>query len=375
MSKEQPPITYTQPVVYGDEISLLDIIGILLRRKRIIMVITVLVVSVGLVYALSQSRVYQVETILLPPSFEHIQQLNVLKSDNVKSDNVKSDNVFKTFIATTNSRKFKQKFFNEFNIVDDLISYPNQRLTIKDKNDIFEAFSKSIKHSSTTDGAKITLEGNNDKKIGQWLDSFVTLANRETIKLLVGNLKATINSQVASLKIRISSKRTVYKQRREDQLESLKEDYQIAKSLNITEHLFVPRVENTSKYATSTVLNGISNRLSNENNLSSYMKGTKVLQAEISALKNRKSDDFKITGLRDLQEKLTRLESIKINDDNLQSVIVDKKASIDVMPIRPNRKLIAIYSLILGGILGILVVLMLEFIDYYKNRNDVVDVA
>jgi len=370
MSKEQPPITYTQPVVYGDEISLLDIIGILLRRKRIIMVITVLVVSVGLVYALSQSRVYQVETILLPPSFEHIQQLNVLKSDNVKSDNV-----FKTFIATTNSRKFKQKFFNEFNIVDDLISSPNQRLTIKDKNDIFEAFSKSIKHSSTTDGAKITLEGNNNKKIGQWLDSFVTLANRETIKLLVGNLKATINSQVASLKIRISSKRTVYKQRREDQLESLKEDYQIAKSLNITEHLFVPRVENTSKYAASTVLNGISNRLSNENNLSSYMKGTKVLQAEISALKNRKSDDFKITGLRDLQEKLTRLESIKINDDNLQSVIVDKKASIDVIPIRPNRKLIAIYSLILGGILGILVVLMLEFIDYYKNRNDVVDVA
>ena len=372
MSKEQPPITYTQPVVYGDEISLLDIISILLRRKRIIMVITVLAVSVGLVYALSQSRVYQVESILLPPSFEHIQQLNVLKTDNVISDNV-----FKTFIATTNSRKFKQKFFNEFNIVDDLISSTNQNLTVKHKNDIFEAFSQSlkIKHDSQAGYAKITLEGSDDDKIGGWLDALVALANREAINLLVNNLKSTINSQVRSLKISISSKRAVYKQRREDELESLKEDYQIAKNLNITEHLFLPNVGDSSKDSRIFELTNISKRLSIKDNLTSYMKGTKVLQAEINALKNRKSDDFKIIGLRDLQEKLTRLESIKINDDKLQSVIVDKKASIDVVPIWPNRKLIAIYSLILGGILGILVVLMLEFIDYYKNRNDVVDVA
>ena len=213
---------------------------------------------------------------------------------------------------------------------------------------------------------RVTFEGTHNKKIGLWLDSLIAMANQETINQLVKNLQSSIDEKIKSIKIGISSKRSIYKQRREDELGRLDEAFQIAKRLGIHDHLFVPNVD-----AISAELDNISNRLSNANNLSSYMKGTKVLQAEINALKNRKSDDIHIDGLRDLQEQLTRLESIKVDKNKLQTVIVDKKAVVNIEQIRPNRILIVILSLILGGMLGIFGVFIMEFVSNFKNQiND-----
>ncbi len=364
--KQVPNHTAYQQPVYEDEISLVDIVNVLLRRKKLILGITAVTVCIGLLYAFSQQRVYQVETILLPPSFEDIQPLNVLSSSNVNSSNV-----FASFISNVNSRKLRQAFFNNFKIIETLSDKSSQILTDKDNNDLFEGFSNSIK----VKGSQITLESVHKEKMGEWLDSFVEMANQTTISQLVKNLQATIDSRIKSLKIQISSKRSIYKQRREDELGRLEEAYQIAKELGIRDHLFVPNVDGTFNRAVSAELDSISKSLSNENNLSIYMKGTKVLQAEINALKNRKSDDIHITGLRDLQEQLTRLEAIKIEKDKLQTVIVDKKAIVNVEPIRPKRKLIVILSLILGGMLGIFAVFIMEFISNFKKQIDSVDVA
>ena len=84
--KQASNLTAYQPqLAYEDEISLVDIVSLLLRRKKLILGITAVVVCIGLLYAFTQKRVYQVETVLLPPSFENIQPLNVLNSSNVNS--------------------------------------------------------------------------------------------------------------------------------------------------------------------------------------------------------------------------------------------------------------------------------------------------
>ena len=378
-SGDQPQnLTSYQPQPkYEDEISLVEIITVLLRRKNLIFWVTAIVVCLGLFYAFAQQRVYHVETILLPPSFENIQPLNVLNnrninSSNINSSNVNSSNVFAGFTRNINSRKLKKEFFVKFNLLETLSSKPIHLLTDKQKNNYFEFFSKSltVKFDKKTSSTHITLEGTYQDKIGPWLDSFVVMANVETINQLVRNLEASINSKIGSLKIDISSKRSIYKKIREDELARLEEAFQIAKSLKIHEHLFVPNVDNKSRNAVAAELNSISNRLSNANNLSSYMKGTKVLQAEINALKNRKSDDIHIHGLRDLQEQLTRLESIQIEKNKLRAVIVDKKAVVNIEPIRPNRMLVVILSFIMAGIIGIFAVFIIEFISRVKKQVD-----
>jgi len=397
-SQAPNPTVYQSQSASTDEISLVDIINVLWRRKKIVLGITLIAVVAGLFYAFTQKRVYQVETILLPPSFENIQPLNALNNYNIKSNNLNSNNLnsnnlnsnnlnsnnlnsndaFAVFIGNINSRKLKKAFFEKFKVLETFSADSTQALTEKNNNKIFEGFLKAIKvkvGKETADSTVITLEGTYKEKIGFWLDSLVEMANQESINQLVRNLHADINSKIKSLKIEISSKRSIYKQRREDELRRLEEAYQIAKELGIRGHLFVPNVEGSFNRAVSAELNSISKSLSNENNLSVYMKGTKVLQAEINALKNRKSDDFHITGLRDLEEQLTRLESIKIEKDKLQAVRIDKKAVIDVEPIRPNRKLIAILSLILGGMLGIFAVFIVEFVNNLKKQTDKMDVV
>jgi len=369
MSSEQPVQiipTFVKDRRHEAEISLVDIAKVLLRRKKLILAVTAISICFGLFYAYSQQHVYQVDTILFPPSIENIQALNVFESSKVNSDSV-----FVSFIRTINTRKFRKIFFDETKILDTLSVDPTKTLTEKNKNDFLESFFKGmkIKEDKIGNRTQITLEGTHKEKIGLWLDSLVKIGNLETRKQLVSDLQSNIDSKVKNINRDIFNKRSIYKKIREDELGQLEEDLQIAKSLGIHEHFFVPNVDSKSTRAISSELNAISNRLSNANNFSNYMKGTKVLQAEITVLKNRKSDDIHIDGLRDLQEQLARLETIKIEKDKLQTVIVDKKAIVNIEPIRPNRRLIVIFSLVLGGMLGIFGVFIQEFLYKLEKSN------
>ena len=353
-SQTPVPIVSQQQPIYEDEINLVDIINILLRRKKLILGAMLATVCVGLIYAFTAKGVYQVETILLPPPYEQIQSLNVLDSSAVNSEIV-----FTAFIDAANSRKLRHEFFNKFNLLGALSNNTSEPLSDKSKNDIFEDFLKVliVKKSKKSSSAVITLEGHNEEEIGYWLDDFVVMVNQATINQFVKNLQSTINARIENLNVNISSKRSIYKQRREDELGRLQESLQTAKNLGIHDY------------------NNVNSTRSKNNNLSiymqkkkRYMQGTKVLQAEITALKNRKSDDIHISGLRDLQEKLTRLKSIKIKKDKLQSIIVDKKANISVEQIHPKRKLIVIISIVLGGMLGIFAIFIMEFISNFRKQ-------
>lgn len=357
MSSDQQtpnPVAYQSQSAYADEISLVDIVRVLLRRKMLIFGIMAIVAFLGGIYAFSQERVYQVETLLLPPSYGNVEQLKVLNNGN---------DVFTSFVATINSRKLKKSFFNDSNLVEILSDKPAQTLTDKDINDLFEGFSKSIK----VKGTKVTLEGTHKEKIGPLLDGLVVMANQETIKQLVKNIELQIDSKINNIRRSISSKRSIYKQRRRDELARLEEALEIAKNLGIHE------------------FNSISSTPLKNNSLSiytqpekTYIRGTKVIQAEINTLKNRKSDDPYINGLRDLQEEITSLEAIKIDKNKIKTVIVDKKAAGTVKPVRPNRKLIVILSLFLGGVLGIFAVFIMEFFNKLKeqaNNESALDVS
>ena len=353
-TQSQVPNAYKQQPVYEDEFNLIDIVQVLFRRKKLILLIAILIFCIGIFYSFSVKQVYEVKTIILPPSLEDIQPLTVLNSSSVNSNDV-----FSSFIGNLNSRKLRKKFFDEFRIQEVLSdSSSSQLLGAKEIDALFEDFSKrlTVKTEKGLVSANVTLEGINKDKIGGWLDDFVTLGDLETKNQLERNFQANLNSKIKNLKINISSKRSIYKLRRKDELARMNESLKIAKSLAIHEYNSIVKIHskntNLSIYMQDKKM---------------YMLGTKVLQAEIKALKNRKSDDIYIEGLRDLQEQLTKLESIKLDKSKLHTVIVDKKAIINFETIRPNKKLIILISLIFGGILGIFTAFIMEFINNFKR--------
>ena len=98
-----------------------------------------------------------------------------------------------------------------------------------------------------------------------------------------------------------------------------------------------------------------------------YYRGYRALNAEINILKNRKSDDPFIEGLRDLQESLDMLRSIKIEEEGLHAVTVDQAAYPPKNRIKSNRRLIVSLSTVVGLFLGIFLVFFVSFLQKQKE--------
>ena len=98
-----------------------------------------------------------------------------------------------------------------------------------------------------------------------------------------------------------------------------------------------------------------------------YYRGFRALNAEIAILKNRKSDDPFIIGLRDLQENLALLRSIKIEDEGLHAVSIDQAAYPPKNRIKPNRRLIVSLGTVVGLFLGIFLVFFVSFVQKQKE--------
>ena len=347
------PTAYPQQPPYEDDVSFIDIISFLLRRKKLISIIIVSVVCMGLIYVLTSKQVYQVKSLLTPPTFEDVQPLGVFGGGKVD----RSD-VYQTFISNLESRSLRKEFFDKHKLLLLFSENPNQEVSAYDEIKIFENFTKSVQiiKNKKSKNIQIVLDGIHKEKIGVWLDALVEMANNQTKNQLVSDLQADIDLRIRDLKIQIASKRSIYKQRRNDELVRLQEAYQTAKKLGLRD-------------------NSSNNMLSSTKNLSIYMSGnklymsgTKILQAEIDSLTNRKSDDVYITGLRDLQEQVSRLTNIKIDRSKLQTVTIDRKASIYAELIKPRKILIMILSIVFGGLLGIFGALIMEFVGKYKDK-------
>lgn len=122
-----------------------------------------------------------------------------------------------------------------------------------------------------------------------------------------------------------------------------------------------------------------------------YLRGTRILEAELTALRLRKSDDQNITLLRGLEEELalldnnrqvevlesrkdyaaftesadelrsqiSQLEALSVADYSTVALIrIDQRAIVPAHPIKPRKMLILAAAIVAGGMLGVLVALI-----------------
>jgi chain length determinant protein (polysaccharide antigen chain regulator) len=331
----------------NDGISIIDVILLLLNRKKIIFWIMTVVVCVGLFYALSIKRVYQAEAIITPPTFEHVKPLNLLDK------NLTTASVFKAFLQVVESRKLKKEFFENNNILDVYLKNSDDTPSVKDINKAFESFSKSIKVNinKKSNFVKVTLESIDKNKVDIWLDDFIKIAGQETVDQLVTNLELNLDLKIKRLNNNILSKRTIYSKKYLDEINRLQENYQLAKVLGIEEQ------------------SDASNLLLNTSSLTDYMRGAKILKAEINILKSRDISKFNIAGIRDLEEEIINLKFLKIDKKTVKTIYIDTKAVGTTNIVRPDRRFIVMFSFIFGGFLAILVVFIIEFNNYIKRKR------
>ena len=147
------------------------------------------------------------------------------------------------------------------------------------------------------------------------------------------------------------------KKRREDQIIRFREALSIAENLGLEK-----RVDTTNIIQTTARLDD--NNPSIKTPL--YYIGSNALKAEIYNLENRITDDPFISGLRDIEEQLTILKTIKITKEKFSAAKIDRKAFPPLSHIYPNRRLILLAGIALGFIAGIFLVMLLNI---FKKKN------
>ena len=149
------------------------------------------------------------------------------------------------------------------------------------------------------------------------------------------------------------------KQRREDQIIRYIEASKIANNLGIKR-----RVD-----ATNIIQNTQMNVDIRTATTPLYYLGLEALSTELSILRTRISDDPFISGLRDLQEKLALLRSIKFDKEKMSTVNIDQPAYPTKNPIKPNRRRIVQITTIVGFFSAILLVLFVEFVHNQRKKH------
>ncbi|MGX9367457.1 LPS O-antigen chain length determinant protein WzzB, partial [Desulfoplanes sp. PS50] len=330
-----------------DEIDLLELWRILLKGKWIIAGVTLCCVLAGVGYALLTTPVYKIETYLLPPTSQDIEELNIEEMEGSRYD---PQTVYELFLENLRSREIRNQFFNADTGSDSMTSRG-----MGGANQVFVVEKIGDKRSKENRAFSLSLTRSDPERAAQLTNAFAAFAMEQTATDILGALMSMKTSRMDSLKARIAGKRTVALQKRQDEIARLEESLEIARTLRITDDKF-----SGSAIQPAAIYNiGVS-----------YLRGTKSLEAQIAALKNRKTDDPHIEGLRELQEELDLLASIEIDPGKIRVARIDQPAFVPQSPIKPKKNLIVALSTVGGLFVGIFAVFFVNFVRNAQRKEE-----
>ena len=364
---DNPQTQAPQNIQYGvpypqlfedDTIDLYELWITLWNKKWLVIGVSVIAALGSVVYALLQPPVYKAEALLLPPKEKDVQSLNVQGVQGVQG--VTAARAFAAFKNNLSSRSLQKKFIDEQGLMD--ILAPGRTPETRDI-EILESFAKMIKIEhvkralENKKGMSVSMESNDPEFAANLVNDYISFFDTETILALSAAARNSLAGQIRDIEYTIASKRQMAKQRREDTILRHEEAAVIAGKLGVRDRVDTTNVVQNNQRNISTSSTPL------------YYRGYKALNAEIKILKNRKSDDPFISGLRDLQEILALLSSIKIEAEGMHAVTIDQAAYPPKKRIKPNRRLIVSLSTVVGLFLGIFLVFFVSFVQKQKETH------
>jgi Chain length determinant protein len=225
--------------------------------------------------------------------------------------------------------------------------------------DIYRGFSELIELKTENGITYLSIELHDAEIAAQWVNDLTKFTDKNTVAVLVEELKNSIANQTRDIEYTIESKRHMARQRREDQIIRYHEAAKIAEILGIKRRVDATNIiQNTQMnvdIATATT--------------PLYYLGFEALMTEIEILRLRKSDDPFIGNLRDLQENLTLLRSIKFDKEKMKTVHIDQAAFPSNSPIEPNRRRIVSLATVVGLFSGIFLAFFIEFVKNQRKKH------
>ena len=413
----------------SNEVDLLPLFLMVWQQKKIILATAALFGLVALGYAYLSTPEYQVSSVLRPAAINELDALNrsgvytlppneaLLK---VGSSLESYDNRLGFF--RSNQELFTQfkrpgrtleQSFEDFNRNSLKLIFPDSKKADSQN----AAISMELTYPGGVDGVKI-------------LNGFVDYAIDAERKQIAADLKVIVNNRLTELKGKLDAARSSYEIDKEariaalneadsikraqlqDELKALRQQLKIVRTdrmAQLSEAIGIARALNIQKPTTPSALgdsanirgsSGMRTEINNQQ-IPLYFMGTEALEAERAALQQRKTDDFTegrvaqiarelqllqsnrevealkqrqnedlfLSGVEPLRSEIVRLGDLSnLNSSNMKLVSIDRKALEPMEPVKPKKALIVLLGLLLGGILGVLIVLVRNFLAVREGQ-------
>jgi chain length determinant protein (polysaccharide antigen chain regulator) len=348
-----------------DEIDLIDIWRLLVKRWHWIAAITLTCTALAVAYALLAPRVYRAEASILPPRLSDVEQLNIPQFNGVSEKDVYGE-----ALKNLRSVSVRRHFFDEHALLESLKGQIGENAGAQ------KVFARAFHQRLTvaqgkkerSDFVMVSLEGGDPELITSLLNSFLTMVNGYSVDIFLKDLYTNLGSKKEAIENNIIALRQVARDRRLDRIAELQEALYVATRLGIERRADVlpsstSQARNTPGY--EIIVNTVDTPL--------YLRGVRELQAEIDMLQKRQIDDPFIPSLRAMQEELSRLNQIQVNPDTVKAFRLDQPAVVPGGPIKPKDNLVVALGFVLGLMLGVFAAFMANFIETARRQEPLGD--
>jgi LPS O-antigen subunit length determinant protein (WzzB/FepE family) len=404
----------TQRPYADDEIDLFELVENLWKQKVLILLVTVVVTVLGAGYAVLATPQYEAQVDLIPPAPAKIEPLTSL----VLYKDITSGSILHEFLVQLNSSDLRQQFIAEAtpdikadlygagSATEQLSRLKKQlKITAHDEKKGDSVFTHSVTMSaSSQENAASELDRlmtfTSTALVEEWQQRYSEAKEHEKtnierkIALLEQKLKEERDAEIIRLEEahqlrlkqltdELSERRQVYQVRLQDRIRSLEEAHAIAESLNIVE----PRSLNQATNAANNRVEIIAELRNQSDPL--YLRGTRLLGAELSQLRSRPDDFFPDERIRELEAQIAHMnnnrqieilrarksdhpfsadiQSLKARlatleaeqfPNNFSVQLTASPAVATAQPVKPKKMLIIALSVVLGGMAGVMIALV-----------------
>ena len=401
------------PVRSSDEIDLVALLKSIWHQKRLLLLVTLGCGLIAAGYAFLATPEYKISTVLRPAAINDLDALNRSEVYQLPP----ADALLKVG-AALESYETRLAFFRGNQKLFESFVRPGQTL-----EQSFEAFNRNSIHLILPDSDKksslsayIKLEMTYPKGIDgvAILNGFVDYAIGSEREQIAADLGVIVKNRISELKGKFDSVRSNYDVEKEAkiaslgevdtlkraqlqdelsalriQLKALRSDRiaQLNEAIGIAKSLGIQKPTTPSSLGDSVNIGARSVMRTEVNNqqVPLYFMGGDALRAELTALQQRRSDDFAdprvaqiakelqlltsnrevevlsarknddifLAGVQPLRAEMTRLSSLNIDMTTLKLVTIDQQAVEALTPAYPNRLLVVLLGLFCGGVLGL----------------------
>lgn len=343
-----------------DEISLIDLFQIFIRRRRLIAVTTFTCLLTAVLAIIISAPRYEVEVRVDRPYENEIAWLNLGRTSATGLSAFNSEHVFGYFTRELLSGHAFQRFFNDLylpSLDGERRQAPEARLQ-EEARKLMVIKAPDNRRKDQRQLYSLTIAADDPSRAVQWMTHFLELVTLDAKKKLIDDASAGLEVAVQNAQRDLAELRLTAHRKRLDRTQQLKEALIVANAVGLRDPQ-VTAVRPPSSDQTSPFIDGSS----------LYARGAKSLSAELDILENRSDDDAFISGLRDTESRLRLWKALLEGDTGKFDVYrLDAEIVTPVDPVKPKKANMLALALILGLVASVLLALLVEAVSNSRSR-------